>query len=504
MIHFTMQVEELLRTHPSLGDFISQSKLEALDLTKQLELHIKSGYFEIVKAAEQLMKLSSTVKSAKELISPLPPASQVELTTVTRLKRTEDDVWERIDGREYAEAVKACIAGMRGDCSEELRDIYYYVREVALPAFAEDSETTVANKLAACCLVHVHENDVLENTDIGPVLLSTFVSRLVTDLELVVADLDCDGIQRLGGLLTSAQSHYAHSFVDGGVAGVLREVGAGVQVGVQADGERLIADALGKVIDTVRERVKSVIESVTDPMTILEVKLGGVEKYGIFSLKNLAQPMWLHQLYTQSLSRLAQFQFLQSPSPPTPPSLLSAYNAENSSLLSALFPFASDPDLSPTLSLIVTEHLHSLSEQVTALVSTTESSEAILSLAFFLHTVPARSPNLARLIAALGVPETDLHSHLFPLWTAKLTERPTLDTLREVRKVCGDEVSFCSSVIPQACPQLLDPRKSTISTVFGLQGDEAESVPAQSPLPDLPQLPYLQLLPRFAPHLVYT
>lgn len=495
-----MQVEELMRTHPNLGEFIAKTKAEALELTRELEQHIKAGYFEIVKAADQLLQLSTSVKSARQLLTPLPAPPQSLPAPPAPNPRSEDLIWTYISSNSLGKACKECASLLSAAPSEETQDIFEYLQSLCSPSLLADSEAIVASKLAGWGVLREYEKG---SGELGQELLEKFACQLLSEVAALAANLTCADISRLNQLLTNAQNHFESCFLQGEIQREISALGLISTCVTSPTAADYLAAAFDTVSPSLQAKLTEVIREITEPQQTLELRFLSETRYGIIGMKGLTQDLWVQQLQQCALQRLNDFQFLQDIEKSSPKGLMEAYETEKSALLQSLVAVAALQEVQPALISVLDTHLSSLTKALEQAASQSPNSALILILAYFLFLLQRDSPSLRQLLQILNVSPIPRHISMLQLWANQVQTSETLDVLREVRRICEDEVSFCASVLPEACPRTLDPHKFSIAAVFGLSVS-SESPAETKELPALPQLPSLQLLPRFLPHLIYS
>lgn len=499
MIHYTMQVEELMRSHPNLGEFIAKTKAEALELTKDLEQHIKAGYFEIVKAADQLLQLSLSVKSARQLLIPLPDLPQPPRPHPLSAARPEDLLWTYIDSNSLGKACKECVNLLTATPSEEAQDVFEYLQSLCCPSLLNDSEDLVASKLAGWGVLREYEKG---SGELGEELLGKFAQQLLIEIAAFIGNLTCGDIARANQLLIKAQNHYEVCFLKGAIQQEISALGLVSTCTAPTTASEQLKAALDTILPTFQAKLTAVIREITEPQQTLELRFVSETRYGILGMRELTQDLWVQQLQKCALQRLNEFKFAQNIETESPKGLLAAYEAENGALLGSLAAVSHLEEVKPALTSILDTHLTALTQVLEQAATQSPTSSLVLTVAYFLYLLQHDSPTLRELLRTLAT--APRYESMLGLWASQVRTMETLAVLKEVRRICGDDVSFCSAVLPIACPQALDSHKSSIATAFGLSVSEEISAETAQPLPALPQLPSLQLLPRFLPHLIYS
>lgn len=495
-----MQVEELMRSHPNLGEFIAKTKAEALDLTRELEQHIKEGYFEIVKAADQLLQLSTSVKSARQLLIPLPDPPQSPPTPQAPNTRSEDLIWTYIHSNSLGQACKECVSLLSSTPSEEVQDVFDYLQSLCSPSLLVDSDAIVASKLAGWGVLREYEKG---SGELGPELLEKFAQQLRSEVSILAGNLTCADISRLNKLLTMAQSHFETCFLQGAIQQEIATLGLVSTCVTPPEAAAYLAAALDTVFPSLQAKLTEVIREITEPQQTLELRFLSKTRYGIMGMNELTQDLWVQQLQKCALQRLNEFRFLQDVENTSATGLMEAYETENGALLQSLAAVATLEEVKTALISVLDTHLSSLTQVLDQTASQTPKSALLLTVAYFLFLLQRDSPSLHKLLEILDIAPSPRHLSMLQLWAARVQTSDSLTVLKEIRKICDDEVSFCAAVLPVACPHTLDSHKSSIAAVFGLS--VSSETPAETTeLPALPQLPSLQLLPRFLPHLIYS
>ena len=497
-----MQVEELMRSHPNLGEFIATTKAEALELTKELEVHIKEGYFEIVKAADQLLHLSTSLKSARQLLSPLPCLSPSPALPQPAVTSPTDTIWLHIDSNSLGQACKECVTQLTISPTEEMKDLFEYLQSRCSPRLLEDSEELVASKLAGWGVLREYHQG---HGEIGEELVSRFAQQLGTEINEITLHFHFPDIDKLSQLLCKSQNHFEFCFLKDNLQREILALGLISTCNVPKDASNHLKTALNPILPTLTAKITAVIEAVSEPKQTLSLRFSTESRFGIISLSEIIGDLWVKQLQKCALQRLNEFKFLENVGNKSAKEIIEEYESENGDLLESLVTITALEEAKNALISVIEGHLSALADELMRISLQTDSkSSLILTLAFFIYQLQRNSRNLKEISRELGVDERNRHMEMMDLWGKRVKEGEMLSVLREVRAVCGEEVGFCEETLRMNGGTPLTAEKKGIAEVFGLEVTEEPTAETPTCPGPLPALPSLQLLPRFLPHLIYS